>query len=256
MMKIVVCGKGGSGKSTILTLLARQYVKEEKNILVIDTDESNSGLHRLLDMDAPSDLIDLLGGKKYVTEKIMGSLPDLSDVTFFRQPIQVDTLPPGYVSRKDSLRLISIGKIHSFGEGCACPMGFVAKQFLSGLDIRKDEIVLIDTEAGIEHFGRGIEEGADLVLVILDPSYESVLLAGKITGMTGIRPDVFYLLNKTDYNTSSRLRRLIAHPERILGELPLIPAITSAGLEGETMDGFPPEMLTIKNRIEDITVAS
>jgi len=63
-MKMVICGKGGSGKSTIIALLARHYAQSGRRVLVIDTDESNAGLHRLLGIDAPKDLMEFFGGKK------------------------------------------------------------------------------------------------------------------------------------------------------------------------------------------------
>ncbi|MDD1723511.1 MAG: P-loop NTPase [Methanospirillum sp.] len=253
---MVICGKGGCGKSTILALLARQYAAEGKKILVIDTDESNTGLHRLLGMDAPDDLIDFLGGKKPVTEKIMNSLPDLSSLHFFSHPICVNKLPAGYVTKKGSIKLVSIGKIHSFGEGCACPMGIVAKQFLSGLTDQDDEIVLVDTEAGIEHFGRGIEEGTDLILMIVDPSYESVLLTRKISEMSGIRPDMYYMLNKIDSDTGSRLRCHLLHPEKIIGEMGFLPVITRSGLDGEVLDDYPPEIFQVSRRLSAMDITS
>ena len=63
-MKIILCGKGGCGKSTVATLLARAYQKEGKNVLVIDSDESNYGLHRQLGFDLPEDFTHYFGGKK------------------------------------------------------------------------------------------------------------------------------------------------------------------------------------------------
>ena len=64
-MKISVCGKGGSGKSTIVTLLANQARKKGYRVLVVDSDESNSGLFRTFGFDQPPvPLMELVGGKK------------------------------------------------------------------------------------------------------------------------------------------------------------------------------------------------
>jgi CO dehydrogenase maturation factor len=254
-MKIVLSGKGGSGKSTITALLAEQYAKLGKRVLVVDTDESNIGLHRLLGMEAPLDLMEYLGGKKKVTKKIMDSLQESSPVRFFQSIFTTQDLPEGYVEEHEGIRLIAIGKIHSFGEGCACPMGVLAKQLLSGLHLQGDEIVLTDTEAGIEHFGRGIEEGADLVLMVLDPSYESVLLTNAISKMSELR-SLYYILNKTSPEISARLREGLTYPERIIGEIPLVSSILSAGLDGRPMEDCPSEIKEIIQRIPGLKIVS
>jgi len=73
-MKISVCGKGGSGKSTLVTLLANQAVARGLTVLVVDADESNTGLFRLLDFDQPPvPLMELAGGKKKIRDKIRRS---------------------------------------------------------------------------------------------------------------------------------------------------------------------------------------
>ena len=64
------------------------------------------------------------------------------------------------------------GKIHQANEGCSCAMGTVMTQFIQNLRLTEDQFALMDMEAGIEHFGRGIDNGVDLILIIIDPSYE------------------------------------------------------------------------------------
>ncbi len=67
-MKIIFCGKGGCGKSTLSSLFARALAKQGKNVLVIDTDESNYGLYRQLEMELPKDFTGYFGGRKSVME--------------------------------------------------------------------------------------------------------------------------------------------------------------------------------------------
>ena len=92
----------------------------------------------------------------------------------------VQDLPPEYVAEKDGKRLIAVGKIHQALEGCACPMGVLSREFLKKLHLADDEILLVDMEAGIEHFGRGVETSIDAVVVVVEPSLEAVALAEKI----------------------------------------------------------------------------
>ena len=91
-MKIAVCGKGGCGKSTVTSLLAKALARRGKEILVIDSDESNYGLHRQLGMKLPRDFTDYFGGKQNVLNDMM-----LSKFThqFFEETWTIDDIQSG-----------------------------------------------------------------------------------------------------------------------------------------------------------------
>ena len=139
-MKMVVCGKGGSGKSTVTALLAQEWALTGKNVMIVDTDESNIGLHRFLGVNPPTDLMDQMGGKKEVMEKMMSAMknPDgFDNMKLFDKEWNIADIPSPCVSENQNVKLVSVGKVHHAGEGCACPMGFVAKQFLKNLKLIK-----------------------------------------------------------------------------------------------------------------------
>ena len=71
---MLICGKGGSGKSTLTALLAQHYEQTGKDVVVVDTDESNIGLHRFLGVSPPTDLMDQMGGKKEMMGKMMSAM--------------------------------------------------------------------------------------------------------------------------------------------------------------------------------------
>lgn len=175
-MKIAVCGKGGCGKSTVTTLLAKCLAARGKEVLVIDSDESNYGLHRQLGMEVPGDFTGYFGGKEHVLKDMM-----LSHFThqFFQGTWEMKDIPEAYCSQKDGVKLMVSGKIRQANEGCSCAMGTVMSQFVQNLRLNRDQYALLDMEAGVEHFGRGIDNGADLILMIVDPSYESLQLTKK-----------------------------------------------------------------------------
>jgi CO dehydrogenase maturation factor len=192
-MKISVCGKGGSGKSTVVALLASEARARGYRVLVVDSDESNSGLFRMLGFDCPPmPLMDLVGGKKSLQQK-MGQPSVLSE-----SHIVLNDLPPQYLVQKDGLRLVGIGKIMQSLEGCACPMGVLSREFLKKLALAKDELAIVDMEAGVEHFGRGVETSIDSVLVVVEPPLESLNVGQKIHDLAsgiGIK-NVWAVLNK------------------------------------------------------------
>jgi len=188
-MKILICGKGGSGKSTISALLTKELVRRGYHVLVIDTDESNFGLHMQLGMAKPEDFMNYFGGKKVLLEKTKS----------LRKKWKTEDLPQKYISEKENIKLMAMGKIYNFGEGCACPINALASKFLEVLELRKNEFLIADTDAGVEHFGRGVEKGCDLILAVIDPTRESILLAEKISKLGDqVGKPVYYILNKVN----------------------------------------------------------
>jgi CO dehydrogenase maturation factor len=192
-MKISVCGKGGSGKSTIVALLANEARARGYRVLVVDSDESNSGLFRMLGFDYPPvPLMELVGGKKSLQQK-MAQTNILSETQ-----IATAHIPEHYLLQKNGLKLVAIGKILQSLEGCACPMGVLSREFLKKLALAEDELAIVDMEAGVEHFGRGVETSIDSVLVVVEPPLESVNVGQKIHDLAsgiGVK-NVWAILNK------------------------------------------------------------
>ena len=181
MKKIAVCGKGGSGKSTVVALLAHGLRDRGYRVIAVDSDESNPGLYRMLGLEKrPEPLLELVGGKKKVFQAFSeGS--ESSKSVLMQEKIRTSDLPSQYVMEKDRIRLVCIGKILQSLEGCACPMGALNREFLKRLSLEEDEVALVDLEAGIEHFGRGVETSVDSVLAVTEPSFDSLELAEKIS---------------------------------------------------------------------------
>ncbi len=222
-MKILICGKGGCGKSTIVALLAREMAIRKSKVLVIDNDESNIGLHSRLGMQKPEDFMNYFGGKKLLFEKTK----ELKDKW------RLDDLPRDYLARKGNIQLLSMGKIYQFGEGCACPINALSSKFLEILDLGDEEFLIADTDAGIEHFGRGVEKGIDILFVVIDPSRESILLAEKISELgQQVNKPVYYILNRvTDQETEEFLLNSIDR-DKVIAIIPENKDIFISGLTG------------------------
>ncbi len=237
-MKMVICGKGGSGKSTVSALVARELVRQGYRVLLIDADESNLGLHRLVGIEPPVVMMDSLGGKKGFKEKTQGTFPGSYEL--FAGVLGIEDLETHGRSDGKGLTLMSIGKIHEPGEGCACPMGSLSRMILSRLETGEKDMVIIDTAAGVEHFGRGIDSHSDLVLGVIDPSFESLKLAEKMEVMAekaGL--PVMFVLNKMDERTRKALCDRI-NLRNVVAEIDHHDDIFIAGLEGRSLDTIPP----------------
>jgi CO dehydrogenase maturation factor len=233
MPKILFCGKGGSGKSTLLALLAL-YLSEHHDVLVVDADESNPGLARMMGLESPQQtLMENLGGKTAFRRSMGKKTAEFEGKNLLGSALRsMAALPEAASSRRDRLTLVSVGKIEHAHEGCACPMGVLARTFIGGISIQPGQWVLIDTEAGVEHFGRGVLEGVDAVVAVADPSFDAVMLIGKIKAMAdegGKR--LCIVLNKTDGDTESLMRTLLeGRGIRIAAALPQTREVTTRNL--------------------------
>ena len=211
-MKIAVCGKGGCGKSTVTSLLAKALARRGKEILVIDSDESNYGLHRQLGMKLPRDFTDYFGGKQNVLNDMM-----LSKFThqFFEETWTIDDIPEDYYSLKDGVKLMSSGKIHQANEGCSCAMGTVMTQFIQNLRLTEDQFALMDMEAGIEHFKK----------------------IGELS--ESIRKPFYYVLNKVTKENQEMMYEAVWNSNRVAVFLSADPGIMGEGLMGKELSEKP-----------------
>lgn len=246
-MKILLCGKGGSGKSTVASLLAKNLQSKGYRILIVDADESNYGLNAQLGLKAPKELMDQIGGKKAVFKR-MGQARSIGKKTsLFSEKWRIDDIPADYVSKKDNIYLLQIGKVKHFGEGCACPMGGLSKDFLQNIQLQPTDIAIIDTEAGVEHLGRGIAHNVDMVIAILDPSYESIQLSKKIGYMSKEGgKKAYFVLNKVDEVLANKIASKVDE-EQIIGNIPFNGDIQEKGLNGEVLDINIPQIENITN---------
>ena len=209
-MKITICGKGGCGKSTVTSLLAKEFARMGKTVLVVDSDESNFGLHRQLGVELPRDFTEYFGGKDKAFKKMMaGEILDTVKLSafankFFSQAFTISEIPQEYVAKKDGVMLISSGKIHRANEGCACTM--------------------------------------NKILMVVDPSFESLELTRKIYDLgQSIGKPVHFVLNKVNNQNLSTMQKLVCDPDKILAVLPSDPEISESGLLGQelTMENTP-----------------
>ncbi len=220
--KIAVCGKGGSGKTTVVALLTLALKEAGRRVIVIDADESNPGLGRMLGIKGePKTLSDLFGEDGLFSE---------------REKFSMDEMPPGFVSAVDGVRFMAVGKILDPFQGCACSMAESARQIVEKLELKAGEVLILDMEAGVESFGRGVERHADTILIVVEPSFESIVVAGRIAQMAqgmGIGR-VGAILNKvsSEAMASRTKQELEKQGVKVLGILNYSPELAEAAFEG------------------------
>jgi len=241
-MKIEISGKGGSGKSTLSVLLARALAKLGYRILLVDADESNVGLENLLGISPPLHLLEYLGGKKGFKEKLNQQMMADNPAGIFSGRQGIKDLPEACIAASDGISMLIIGKIHYFGEGCACPIGILSKKFLASIETKENEVILVDTEAGVEHFGRGIAGECDRILGVIDPTAESFMLARKMIDMAAnAKKPLSFILNKVEPSIEPIMRTHLSD-QNILGAIPKDDVIFMESLEGRKLSRTPAEI--------------
>jgi len=242
--RILVCGKGGSGKSTLVAVMATILQRKAYEVMVLDGDASNpEGLVRLLFglgvEGEPKPLIEFFGGINAVTCPVDDPSPltrinDSNPVPENRINFSKE-IPSEYYLQKGSTTLLQAGKIASYGQGCDGPLEKVVRDFM----VEGDAVNLIDMKAGIEHFGRKIPDRMDVILGVLDYTLESVSIAKRMAEFcqeAGIK-DFWLILNKigSEEVESMLMDKLVNLRDKVIGSISYDQELIKAGLSGNAL---------------------
>jgi len=177
MMKIAVSGKGGTGKTTVSALLSSAFAEAGRNVIAIDAD-SNANLAYYLGVEHPEDIVPLSDMEQEIEERT-GAKKGSYGALFKMNP-KVDDLPEKYSIEVNGVKLLTMGSVTVGGTGCVCPEYVLMKNLVSHMLLNSNETLILDMEAGLEHFGRGVTASVDLLLVVVNADRVSTVTAGRI----------------------------------------------------------------------------
>lgn len=177
-MKVAFTGKGGVGKTTLASLFIRALSQDGKEVLAVDCDP-DSNLGRTLGFEGADTITPIVHMKEMIHER-MGVKED--DKTFYKLNPKIDDIPDKFSQHKGNIKLIVMGTVEGGDTGCMCPENTFVKNLIRHLILRKGEHLVMDMEAGVEHFGRGTAGACDFVLTVVEPSLNSIATAKKISG--------------------------------------------------------------------------
>lgn len=176
-MKLAISGKGGVGKTTLAAMLVKTFNEQGRRVLAIDADP-DANLAAALGIPN-SDRIRPISDMKELIEERTGARSG-SIGSFFKLNPKVDDLPEKLSVVIDNIRFMRLGGVKKGGGGCICPESTLLKALVTHLLVARDEVVIMDMEAGIEHLGRGTASAMDKLIVVVEPGRRSVETAQNI----------------------------------------------------------------------------
>jgi CO dehydrogenase maturation factor len=234
-MKIAVSGKGGVGKTLIAAALAHGFVNRGLKTIAIDADPSpNLALTLGLSAEEARKIV-LISENKELVESKTGT--GYSGV--FRLSFTVDDVVREYsVNTPFGVNLIVMGTVRSMGSGCMCAANAVVRALLRHLIVERNEVVILDMEAGVEHIGRGTASHVDALLIVVDSNLKSLEVAKRIYDLAikaGMK-QIFLVGNRVMDDAQKDAIRSFAEKNSlsILSFVPFDARIMDADMRGET----------------------
>ncbi|HWQ66542.1 MAG TPA: AAA family ATPase [Methanospirillum sp.] len=234
-MKIAVTGKGGVGKTFIAGTLACTFAASGLKTIAIDADTSpNLALTLGMTPDDAARILPVAENEALIEEKTKTEYPGV-----FKLSYSVDDIVTGQAVRTPcGVQLLVMGMVRAMGAGCACPAHSLIRTLMSHLIVERDEVVILDMEAGVEHLGRGTAKNVDIMLIVTDAHQAALLTAGRIADLA--RPaglsKIYYVANRVTDPASEALIRAAAtdHGAEVIAVIPYDQEVLMAGVQGRT----------------------
>lgn len=246
-MKIAISGKGGVGKSTFAAALALTLAKNGGKVLALDADpDANLAAALGISRELQKTIVPISRQIELIEERTGAKVDQYGKV--FKLNPEVSDVADQYAITHNGVSLLVLGAIKNGGGGCACPENTFIRALVTDLVLFKNETLIMDMEAGIEHLGRATAQGVDVMVVVVEPGQRSIDCATTVIRMAneiGIKKLVF-VLNKVSSKEDEDFIREALPGQDIIAVIPYSKSIRNADRDGVSVLDVLDEELTAK----------
>ncbi|WP_449244682.1 ATP-binding protein [Desulfobacca acetoxidans] len=249
-MKIAVSGKGGVGKTTLAALLIKYFRDQGKKVLAIDADP-DANLAVALGVPHPEEITPISEMKQLVAERTESTPGKMGG--FFKLNPKVDDIPDTFSTTIDGVKLMVLGGVKKGGSGCICPESVLLRTLVTHLVLFRNEVVVMDMEAGIEHLGRGTARSVDKLIVVVEPGRRSIETAQHVLHLAkdiGIERIVL-VGNKVRSQQDREFLETNLSSLKFLGFMPFDEKVIEADLKGQAPYDLGPATMAAAKEIGD-----
>ncbi|RLB28416.1 MAG: carbon monoxide dehydrogenase [Deltaproteobacteria bacterium] len=249
-MKIAISGKGGVGKTTFASFLIKAFAEQGKKVLAIDADP-DANLAQALGIKGSSDIVPISEMKALIEERTEAKVGSMG--SFFKLNPKVDDLPEKLSIELNGIKLMVLGGVKKGGAGCICPESTLLKNLVRHVVLARNEVIVLDMEAGLEHLGRGTAMAVDRLIVVVEPGRRSIETAYHIRDLaTDIGLKKLSLVGNKIRSEKDKEFLTRQMPEfQFLGFIPFGGEIIEADLEGRPpFEKNPEGLVLVREMIE------
>lgn len=181
-MKIAISGKGGVGKTTVAALLIRALNDDNRKVLAIDADP-DANLAAAIGIKNADKIIPIADMKELIAERTESTPGSIGG--FFKLNPKVDDLPEALSATLGNIKMMKLGGVKGGGSGCICPESTLLKALVMHITLQRDEVVVMDMEAGLEHLGRATATAVNRLIIVVEPGQRSIETALQIKKLAG-----------------------------------------------------------------------
>ena len=232
-MKIAISGKGGVGKSTIAAAMALLWVERGTKVLAVDADPDANLADALgVSTEARRDIIPISQRAALIEERTGAKVRQYGQI--FKLNPDVSDIADQYAIDHRGVALLVLGGINHAGGGCACPENVLLRALVTDLVLYRDQALILDMEAGVEHLGRATARGVDTLIIVVEPGQRAIDSARRIIDLASqieLRR-VGLVANKVVDDSDEAFIRDAMSPWPLLGAIPYSEQIRQADRQG------------------------
>jgi len=256
-MKLAITGKGGVGKTTTASLLAKAYAAEGFKVIAIDANPDANFAMALGFAPEEYSKITPVAEMKDLIEERTGAKAGSSGGMFKMNP-KVDDIPEKFALKKDNIMLLVMGTVKKGESGCMCPESALIKSLVSHLVFKSSEVVIMDMDAGVEHMGRGTAKAVDAFIIVVEPgqrSFQTARLIRDLAADMGIK-NIYVVGSKTKNENDRQFIKDSLSEFKVLGFIDYNMEIAEADKLGKSVYDTSPTAIDaikkIKNELDKL----